>query len=81
MQMMLLIKSICRIYKENLEKVKGSDFIFDSVQLLYYKFHNCGGLGGSYIDSPDWIKKKKAPINKKNTDNVFSIRNNCYIKL
>ena len=45
--------------------MKGSDFIFDSVQLLYYKFHNCGGLGGSYIDSPDWIKKKKAPINKK----------------
>ena len=63
--MMLLIKSLCWIYKENLEKLKESDFIFDSVQLLYYTFHNCGGLGGSYIDSPDWIKKKKAPINKK----------------
>ena len=24
--------------------------------------------GGSYIDSPDWIKKKKATINPKNAD-------------
>ena len=24
--------------------------------------------GGSYIDSPDWIKKKKATINPKNKD-------------
>ena len=24
--------------------------------------------GGSYIDSPDWIKKKKATINPKNED-------------
>ena len=27
---------------------------------------------GSYIDSPDWIKKKKVTINKKNDgDNCF----------
>ena len=25
-------------------------------------------MGGLYIDSPDWIKKKKAAINKKNED-------------
>ena len=25
--------------------------------------------GGSYIDSPDWIKNKKATINPKNKDN------------
>ena len=35
---------------------------------MYYKFHtiNPNG-GGSYIDSPDWIKKEEAinPINKK----------------
>ena len=36
----------------------GSDFIFDSVQLMYYKCHNFKH-GGSYIDSPDWIKRKK----------------------
>ena len=49
--------------------MRGSEFVFDYVQLLYYKCHkiklNCGG---SYIDYPDWIKNKKAtinPINKK----------------
>ena len=49
--------------------MRGSEFIFDFVHLLYYKCHkinlNCGGL---YIDSPDWIKNKNTtinPINKK----------------
>ena len=47
-----------------------SEFVFDYVQLLHYTCHatnpNCGG---SYTNSPDWIKNKKAtinPINKKN---------------
>ena len=48
--------------------MRGSEFVFDYVQLLYYKCHkinlNCGEF---YIDSPDWIKNKKvtkSPINK-----------------
>ena len=37
---------------------------------MYYKCHKVTfRCGGSYIDSPDWIKKKKATINPKNTDN------------
>ena len=49
--------------------MRGSDFIFDSVQLLYYKCHKINfKRGGSYNDSPDWIKKKKATLNPKNTD-------------
>ena len=33
------------------------------------KYHKVNfKCGGSYIDSPDWIKKKKATINPKNTD-------------
>ena len=52
--------------------MRGSDFIFDSVQLLYYKCHMINfKYGGSYIDFPDWIKKKKATINPKNTDDKF----------
>ena len=27
--------------------------------------------GGSHIDSPDWIKNKKATINPKNTDDKY----------
>ena len=52
--------------------MKERDFIFDSVQLLYYKYYkvsfSCGGL---HIDSPEWIKKKKATINPKYTDDKF----------
>ena len=36
---------------------------------MYYKCHKVSFIrGGSYIDSADWIKKKKATINPKNTD-------------
>ena len=49
--------------------MKGSVFIFDSVQLMYYKCHKVDfECGGSYIDSPGWRKKKKAIINPKNED-------------
>ena len=49
--------------------MRSSDFAFDDIQLLYYKCHKINlNRGGSYMDSPDWIKNKKAttnPINKK----------------
>ena len=36
---------------------------------MYYKCHKVKfRRGGSYIIAPDWIKKKKAAINLKNTD-------------
>ena len=44
--------------------MKGSEFVFDYVQLLYYKCHKINPIHcGSYIDSPDWIKIEKATIN------------------
>ena len=50
--------------------MRESDFIFDSVQLLYYECHKTNfKRGASYMDSPEWIKKKKTTINPKNTDN------------
>ena len=65
-----LFESLRSRYQETLEtSMKGSDFIFDSVQLMYYKCHKVSFIcGGSYIDSLDYIKKKKATINQKNTD-------------
>ena len=49
--------------------MEGSEFVFNYVHLLYYKCHKINlNRGGSYIDSPDWIKSEKAtinPINKK----------------
>ena len=51
--------------------MKGSDFIFDSIQLMHYKCHEVNfKRGGSYIDSPDWIKNKKGTINPRNEDDT-----------
>ena len=57
-------------YQENLEtSMRERDFIFGSVQLMYYKCHKVNfRRDGSYIDSPDWIKKQKVTINLKNED-------------
>ena len=44
-------------------------FIFESVQRLHYKCHKIHfKRWGSYINSPDWIKKKKAAITPTNTN-------------
>ena len=47
--------------------------MFHYVQLLYYKCHKINfNCGGSYIDSPDWMKNKKATINHINKkDNEY----------
>ena len=45
--------------------LKESDFIFDLVQLTYYKCHRVNFIcSASYIGSPDWTKKKKKSNNK-----------------
>ena len=55
-----LFDSLKNRYQNDLESMKGSKFIFDYVQLLYYKCHKINPYqGGSYLDSPDWIKTKK----------------------
>ena len=63
-----IFESLLSRYQIGLEtSMRGSDFIFDSIQLLYYKCHKINfKCGGSYIDSADWIKKKTATINLKN---------------
>ena len=44
--------------------MRGSEFAFDYVQLLYYKCHKINlNRDRSYIDSPGWIENKKATIN------------------
>ena len=43
---------------------KRSEFIPESVELLYYYFEKINTRKAeSYIMSPDWIVNKKAPIN------------------
>ena len=53
--------------------MRGSKFVCDSVDLLYYHLQKISlKRGGLYIDSPKWLKNKKATVNPKyNNDNCF----------
>ena len=54
-------------YQHNLGSMRNSKFVFDYIKLLYYGCHKINlNHGGWYIDSPDWIKNKKAIINPIN---------------
>ena len=66
-----LFKSLLQRYQKNVqEKMRGSDFAFDSVISLYYDFNKISiSRGGSYIDSPKWLKDKKSTMNQKNNEN------------
>ena len=65
-----LFESFLQKYEENLQnKMRGSDFEFDGVNFLYYDFDKISlNRGGSYVDSPKWLKDKKSTINPKNND-------------
>ena len=66
-----LFRLLLQKYEENLQnKMRRSDFEFDGVNFLYYDFNKISlNRGGSYIDSPKWLKDKKSTINPKNNDN------------
>ena len=55
-----LIMLILQKYQDNLQnKMKGSDFIFNGVNYLYYDLNRItNSQGGSYIESPKWFKDK-----------------------
>ena len=66
-----LYRSLLQNYNDNLqEKMKGSDFVFNRINYFFYDFNRVSiSEGGSYIDSPKWLKKKKSTVNQKNNDN------------
>ena len=69
-----LFESLLQKHEENLQnKMRGSEFEFDGVNFLYYDFNKTNiNRGGSYIDSPKWLKDKKSTINPKNNDDKCS---------
>ena len=64
-----LLKSFLQRYQEGLqEKMKGLEFEFDGVNLLYYDFNKRSlDRGVLYIETAKWIKDKST-INPKNDD-------------
>ena len=65
-----LFESLLQRYQEGLEEsIKGSEFVFNIVDLLEYKLNKISvNRGGSYVDFLKWLKNKKAAINPNNND-------------
>ena len=65
-----LCRSLLQNYNDNLqEKMKGSDFVFNGINHFSYDFNRVSiSKGGSYIESPKWLKDKKSTVNQKNND-------------
>ena len=62
-----IFRSFLHNYQEELKMIKGSDFVFESVDPMDYKLHRVRfRRGGSYIKSPEWLLHKGATINPKN---------------
>ena len=63
-----LFESFLQKYQEGLEEsMRGSEFAYDNVDVLYYNLNKVSlSRGGSYIDSPKWLKNKKTTINPQN---------------
>ena len=62
-----IFRSFLRNYQEELKIIKGSDFVFESVELVDYKLHR-------YVKSPEWLANKKATINPKNKNDDECLR-------
>ena len=56
-----LFEFLLQKYQEVLEeKMRGSDLVFDDIDLLCCKLYKISlNRGGSYIDSPEWLKKQQ----------------------
>ena len=65
-----LFEFLLQRYQEGLEEsVRGSEFVFDIVNLLHYKLHRTSlNRGDSYMHSPKWLKNKKGTMNPNNNN-------------
>ena len=69
-----IIKRLINSFLNNDQKEKiilrnGSNFVFESVDLLSYHIHKTNfRRGNSYVKSSEWLINKRATINLKNKD-------------
>ena len=75
-------RSFLHNYEKELKIIKGSDFVFESVELVDYKLHRVRlRRGGSYVKSPEWLANKKATINPKNKNDDECLQWSTMIRL
>ena len=68
-----LFRSFLHNYQEELKIISGSEFNFESDELIDYKLDRVRlRRGGSYLKSLEWLLHKRATINPKNkSDNEY----------
>ena len=70
-----IFRSFLQNYQQELKMIKGSNFVFESVNLLDYKLHRVRlKRGGSYIKFPKRLLHKGATINPKNENDDECLR-------
>ena len=64
-----IFRSFLHNNQEELKMIKGSDFVFESVDLMDYKLHRVRlRKGGSCVKYPEQLANTKAIINQKKKD-------------
>ena len=59
----VIFRSFLHNYQEELKIIKGSDFVFESIELMDYKLHRVRlRRGGSYVKSPEWLEQNNQSI-------------------
>ena len=75
-------KSFLHNYQEELKKINGNDFVFESVQLMDYKLHRVRlRRGGSYMKSPECLENKEATVNPKDENDDECLRSSTICAL
>ena len=68
-------RSFLSSYQEDLKIIKGSDFVFENVELMDYKLHRVRlRTGRSYVKSSKCLANKKATIKPKNKNDDECLR-------
>ena len=69
-----LFKSLLKSYDKETDALKGSNLVFDGIDLTLVQFIKIKlKRGGSYIPTLNWISVKKATINPKNTKDDYCL--------
>ena len=70
-----LFRSFLHNYQEELNIIKGSDSVFETVELMDYKLQRVRlRRGGSYIKSSEWLLHKGETIKPKNKNDDECLR-------
>ena len=78
-----LLTSLHERYQDDLQlSCETSSFVYESVEECNINFHEIDlRRGTSFIDTPEWLKHKKAIINPQNKNNVYCFMYSATIAL